>query len=238
MSGFPKVVESPHYHLWTDALHARALARQASNKWDRGTYVRWCVNTAWTAIEVACQDATGDPAVSYRFREKLDSALDRLGVPQLDWEKGLWQRVAGLQQARKGFVHRFVAETDLFPSAQVADEAIQIAREAISGIYQHTNRPVPPWTADDEDRGWDAGSNSSAALTGIHAGADADHTETLHVRFIAHGRELTAHVLPPNTDWRPYCDDVIRMANTPIDRLKVYRGTDLIYEQPTNMRGT
>lgn len=67
-----KVVESPHYHLWTDALHARSLARQAHNKWDRGTYVRWCVNTSWTALEVACQDSTEDPNISYSFRKNLD----------------------------------------------------------------------------------------------------------------------------------------------------------------------
>jgi hypothetical protein len=139
---------------------------------------------------------------------------------------------------RKGFVHRFVAEEDLFPSQQIADEAVRIAREAIRGIYQHTNRPVPPWTVDDEDRGWDAGSEGSAALTGIHAGADADQTQTLHVCFIAHGQERTAHVLPPDADWKPYCEDLIRTANTPIEAVKVYRGTELIYDQLTNMRGT
>jgi hypothetical protein len=36
-----KLIENNHYHIWTDALHARALAHEASNRWDRGTYVRW-----------------------------------------------------------------------------------------------------------------------------------------------------------------------------------------------------
>jgi hypothetical protein len=236
MPDYPKVVQSSHYHLWTDALHARALARQAHNKWDRGTYVRWCVNTAWTALEVACQDATGDSAISYRFREKLDSALNRLGLSPLDWEKGLWQKVTGLQERRKDFVHRFVAETDLFLPAHLADEAIHTARDAIVAIYQHTNRPIPPWTADDEDRGWDSGRKSFASATAIHAGASEDN-QCLYVRVIAGGRESTSHVLPRDTDWRPYCEDVIRRTQVPIERVRVYRGTELVHDEPTNMRG-
>ncbi len=59
-------VDSLNYHLWTDALHGRALAREAENAWDRGTYVRWTVITAWTAFEVVCGDALN---VSERLRE-------------------------------------------------------------------------------------------------------------------------------------------------------------------------
>ena len=32
-------VDSSQCHLWTDALHIRQLAREAPDKWDRGTYV-------------------------------------------------------------------------------------------------------------------------------------------------------------------------------------------------------
>ncbi|MBW2165402.1 MAG: hypothetical protein JRG74_04680 [Deltaproteobacteria bacterium] len=42
---YPKLVESNHYHLWTDALHDRKLTHQTSNKWDRGAYVRWTMSS-------------------------------------------------------------------------------------------------------------------------------------------------------------------------------------------------
>lgn len=47
-----KLIENNHYHIWTDALHARALSHEASNRWDRGTYVRWTLMTAWIALEI------------------------------------------------------------------------------------------------------------------------------------------------------------------------------------------
>ncbi len=35
-----KVIDSIQYHVWSDALHARELARQTNSPWDRG---RTCV---------------------------------------------------------------------------------------------------------------------------------------------------------------------------------------------------
>jgi hypothetical protein len=62
MAGFlPKLVDTPHYHLWTDALHLRALAHHARNQWDRGTYVRSALIVAWTSLELACDDALDTP---------------------------------------------------------------------------------------------------------------------------------------------------------------------------------
>jgi hypothetical protein len=42
----PRSVDTTPYHIWTDALHALALARVTSNDWDRGTYVRWAILSA------------------------------------------------------------------------------------------------------------------------------------------------------------------------------------------------
>src|SRR5438093_1319696 len=100
MSG--KLVTDHHYHLWTDALHARALAHQARNKWDRGTYVRWATTTAWTVLEVACQNALNDPKISYRFRENLDAAIAGQKLGPLDWSSGTWKAVSELHATRKG----------------------------------------------------------------------------------------------------------------------------------------
>jgi len=47
-----KLITSKPYHLWTDVLHARSLAKQSYDEWDRGAYVRWTVNTAWKLFKV------------------------------------------------------------------------------------------------------------------------------------------------------------------------------------------
>lgn len=51
-----KMVTDPLYHIWSDALHGRSLARQARNRWDCGTYVRWTLTSAWTMLEMVCSD--------------------------------------------------------------------------------------------------------------------------------------------------------------------------------------
>lgn len=234
---YPKVVRDRHYHVWTDALHARALAQQANNKWDRGTYVRWCVSTSWTALEIACQDATSEQDISYSFKRNLDEAINRLKLPRIDWSTGIWQRVAALQKVRKGFVHRFVSDAELFPEVDVANNAIATTREAIITIYSHVNKPVPPWSADDQDRGWDSGRKATANLTAVHSGADQSDAETIHIRFVLNGQEHTSDILPPGTEWLAYCQDLLSRAKVPIERIRVYRGVDLVYDEVTNLRG-
>jgi hypothetical protein len=194
----PKIVESPHYHLWTDVLHARALAGQAHNKWDRGTYVRWAVNTAWTVLEIACQEALEDPKISYSFQRNLDVAIKNKSLPKLDWGQGLWQKVIKIQETRKRYVHRFLTETDVFPSSEVADNVITVIREAIIFIYNHANRVSPAWVQDNEDRGWDRGPGGVRAhATLIKSGASLDDPNVIKVCYIQDNREYLSDVLPP-----------------------------------------
>ncbi len=232
-----KIVESRHYHVWTDALHARALSHQANNAWDRGTYVRWTVNTAWTVLEIACQDALDDKNISYRFRDNLDEAIKRKFFDPLDWGSGIWQSVLILQEQRKGYLHRFLAEKDLFPEAAFADNAIVIVRAAVESIYRHVGRPYPTWIQDDNDRGWDSGKSSTATLTGIHAGASSDDPNCVHVTFTHNGKEGTAHVLPPGSDYEEYVEDLKAHANVPISRIVVRQGGNILYEEDVQMRG-
>lgn len=150
----PKIVESAHYHVWTDALHGRALSDQAKNEWDRGTYVRWTVASAWTALETACDEALGISGIGRRFKENLDAAIAERGLPRLTWGAGIWQKVTELQAQRKGFIHLTVGQADLFPGAQIADQAVDTVRQAIAEIYRHAGRASPRWLEDDHDRGW------------------------------------------------------------------------------------
>ena len=238
MKQFPKIVESPHYHIWTDVLHARALAHQTRNKWDRGTYVRWCVAAACTSLEIACQDATRDPTISYRFRENLDKAISGLHLQPIDWGAGIWQRVAEIRERRNGYVHRFVAETDLFPGAEVADDTVIATREAIIDIHHRVGIPAPSWTVDDEDRGWDQGPGRvTGNLTAIRAGADPESEDAIRVCFVQNGDEKTSDVLRPGTQWQDYVEQLIRNVRVPISEIRVYQGSKLLESRALPMRG-
>lgn len=234
----PKIVTTPHYHIWTDALHARALAHQARNRWDKGTYVRWCGNTAWTALEIACQDATGDKSISYSFKKNLDKAIESMDLPPLNWGSGIWHRVSDLQKQRKGYVHPYLSDIDLFADATIADDIIVIIRSAINDIYKHLGKSAPTWTADDEDRGWDKKPRLSGNATRIHKGADRDGVDTIKICFIKDGVELTSDILPPQTKWEPYVEELIGNLQVPASEIRVYQGGELINSKELHMRGS
>ena len=236
-SRHPKIVENAHYHVWTDALHARALANQARNKWDRGTYVRWAVTTSWTVLEIACQRALEKDSISYSFRKNLDSAIRCKSLPPLDWGTGLWQKVTQIQETRKNYVHRFLKERDLFPDAAVADRAITVIRDAVLSIYKHVKRIPPTWIHDDEDRGWDKGRTSSANATIIRAGACIDNSKAIRICFIRDNKEHIHEILPPGTNPEPYLEDLILHVKVPISAVKAYEGDKLISERSVRMRG-
>jgi hypothetical protein len=152
-----KLVESNHYHIWTDAIHARQLSTQTSNKWDRGTYVRWTILTAWIALEISCQDALEDNSISYSFKKNLNNAITLNGFSPLDWGQGILQKVIKLQNLIKDVVHRFPSESDVFPEASVAETTIKVIREAIQYIYNHCGKDPPQWVEDDCNEGWTTG---------------------------------------------------------------------------------
>ncbi len=236
MSPFPKVVTSPHYHVWTDALHARALAHQARNKWDRGTYVRWCVASAWTALEIACQEATGEQSISYRFKENLDAAIKSAGKAPLQWGSGAWQKVTEVQQRRITCVHRFVTLDDYFPPAAIADETIVVMRNAIVDIYRHMQREVPAWTADDHDRGWNK-KESVAYATAVHAEADKEQ-DAIRICYVADEIERQSIVLPAGSEWKEHVEGLLQRIIVPITQVRVYQGQDLIWSTEVRMRGS
>ena len=50
-------------------------------------------------------------------------------------------------------------------------------------------------------------------------------------------REHTSDVLPPDSDWKPYTEGLLKSVNVPISKIRVYRGSDLIHDQDVEMRG-
>jgi hypothetical protein len=234
---FPKIVESSHYHLWTDALHARALAKQALNRWDRGTYVRWSITTAWTVLEMACEEALGASGIGRRFKENLDAACVEKGVAAISWGAGVWQRVAALHGARKDFVHINATQEKLFPPSTDADDAISIVRDAVSDIFARAGKACPPWLQDDDDKGWDSGQRTMGHLAEDHRGGDPQGADTIRISYEYKGREYDSALLPAGEDHGPHIEALIQNLRIPVSAVRAYKGKALLYERKVEMRG-
>jgi hypothetical protein len=181
-----KLIESTHYHLWTDALHGRSLARQARNDWDRGTYVRWTVQSAWSAFEMVSGDVLAASGLGMRFKERFDEAIANKGITAVDWGKGLWQKVLHVYGDRKEFTHvqPTISQSKLLAPVEMADGAIRILRDAIKEVCRLAGVPGPIWVDDDSDRGWDKG-GTFAHGTLIRAGADPDGPDTIKLAYVS-----------------------------------------------------
>lgn len=237
---FPKVVDSPHYHIWTDALHARELARQARNRWDRGTYTRWAIMTGWTALEIACEDALEKSGIGRRFKDNLNEAVKAKNLSDLDWGSGVWQKVLSVHKLRKEYVHINLDQEKLFPRVEEVERAIDILREAIKHIYAHSGKTIPKWVVDDEDKGWDGEDNEgiSAHGTVLRAGVVEGNPVNISVAYVYKDKEHISEVLPPNADYAPIVESLLRNIRVPITAINVYRGNQLIDNRKLNWRGT
>lgn len=234
----PVLVDSTQCHLWTDALHTRELAREARNKWDRGTYVRNCVATAWIALETSCQDALSSNAIGHRFKANLDKALADLSLPPIDWSSGLWQQARDLQKVRNGYVHKFLALDDMFPPAKIAENAITIVRRAVVDIYSRAQKSNPDWVHIDASRGWDAVSRfGRPTISQAHFGASFDDTNTTRVYLVIAGEENLTDIFPPGYDARQNVEELLKSVNVPIDGIRVYDNGVQILDFTVAMRG-
>ena len=237
MNFVPKVVETNHYHLWTDVLHARALAHQAPNRWDCGSYVRWTVIIGWTVLEIACQEALEDDSISYSFRRNLDKAVQQHGLQPIDWGSGTWQNVTKLQMTRKAYVHRFASVGDTFPAPAIADEAVVVVRAGVGAVHEMVGQKAPQWIEDDSDRGWAARGGSVAHAGKIWAGASADDPLAIRVSYVCDDGEYESDIMPPDADYEPVIYGLLRAINIPISRINVRRGEKLMHTMDVNMRG-
>jgi len=229
-------IDTPHYHLWTDALHARALANQANNHWDRGTYVRWAIITGWSVLEMACRHALEDHKIGYSFKRDVDNTIEAKGFHKLDWSKGTWQNVTSLQSVRKSYVHVNIPQQDLFPPTETADWAVSTIREAVKAIYLHCQKCEPIWVNDNQDRGWDKGSISIGHMTLTQSGAQ-NNTEAIRIAYVYKEKEYVSNVCVQGTDYEDLMNELLKRINIPISAVRAYRGNELIKELPLIMRG-
>ncbi len=235
---FPKIVESSHYHIWTDALHARELSRQALNRWDRGTYVRWTITTGWTALEMAFEEALETTGIGRRFKENLNEAIQNKGLTPLNWGSGVWQELLGVHKLRKDFVHINIDQEKLFPETIDAEKSLNTLRNAIREIFVHAGKKAPDWVEDDQDRGWDTGKKSYANLTVTRGDANIDDPACFKVAYIHKDKEYISEILPPEADYMPVVETILKTIKIPITSIKVCRGEEIVFERELKMRGT
>ena len=234
----PKSVDTPSYHVWTDALHARSLAVETNNDWDRGAYVRWAILSAWTAFESACEDALDESGFGNRFKDNLDAAIKKRGLTIIDWGHGDWQKILEIYQLRKDYTHLRVPQSRLLPAIQEAEEAIQVLRIGIIDIYEHAGKDRPNWVDADKMSGWkeSGGFTVSVSTTVIHPGAREDDPNSVRIAYVYEGREYFTVVLPPGTDPTPALDKLVREIELPISAVRAYEGKTLITETLTPSR--
>lgn len=146
-----KLVKTPEYHLWTDALHARGLARQTKDDWNQGFYVRITVIFAWIALEQSCKDALDNSKIGFSYYKDMDNTLSSMNLTPIDWQNGTWKDVADLKNLKNQFTHSNSDQADLWPDINKADKAIIVARAAIKDIYNRAGKPIPTWVDDDKE---------------------------------------------------------------------------------------
>lgn len=226
-------VDSPHYHIWTDALHGRRLALEASNEWDRGTYVRWTIASAWTAFETTCEHLTGSRGLGNRFKDNFNEALDAVDAPRPDWGYGLWQDVLDVYRLRKDYVHPGVSQDQLFAHVDEAERAIAVLRRAIKDVYSRTETPEEPWPNDDEDP-IDPRKEGVAHSTLIRAGASRE--SGVRICYVLLGKEHEHQITGPHADHIRLMEELLHQIRVPISAVRAYRGGELIDEIVVQLR--
>lgn len=236
-----KVIDSIQYHVWSDALHARQLARQTESPWDRGAYVRWAIQTAWSAFENVCADALEAKGLGMRFRERFDEAVATKGLPPVDWSKGIWQQVLQVYGVRKEFVHVVpaISHAKLMTPLQEAEQALAVLRDAIRAVSDLAGLTHPPWVCDDDDRGWQGargGFGGTAEAYMIRAGLREDDPANVRITYVLRGQEHLSEIAHPGTAHGPLLDRLLGSLNVPVEAVRAYRGSDLLEERKTSMR--
>jgi hypothetical protein len=236
-----KVIDSIQYHVWSDALHARQLARATENPWDRGAYVRWAIQTAWSAFESVCTEALAAEGLGMRFKDKLDAAVAAKRLPPVAWGHGIWQQVLKVYSVRKEFVHVVpgISHDRLKTPLTEAEQAIVVLRGGIRAVSDLAGVPHPPWVSDDGDRGWQgarAGLGGTAHARLIHAGATEADPDSVRLAYVISGIEYVCEICPPGTPHGPLLDKLLGSLSVPVEAVRAYRGSDLLEDRKLNLR--
>jgi hypothetical protein len=235
-----KTIDSIQYHVWLDALHARELARQTQSEWDRGAYVRWAIQTAWSAFENVCADALEISGLGMRFKEEFNKGIAKKGLEPVHWGKGIWNEVLQVYKKRKDFVHVVpsISHEKLLASVDEADQVIAVLRNAMRALLDLVGLRHPAWINDDADRGWKGTGKIETFAHGtvIRAGADENDPEAIRITYVSEGEEHLSEIAPPDTAYGPVLDRMLSSLNSPVEAVRAYRGIELLDERKLNLR--
>jgi hypothetical protein len=98
--------DAPRFHLWTDALCFRAMAKEASNNYLSSMCVRNAILSAWTTLEIACCNALEIEKLERELKESLHDEFDKRNIPRLNFGSGLWQEINTTVKGRAIRVYR------------------------------------------------------------------------------------------------------------------------------------
>lgn len=141
---------------------------------------------------------------------------------------------------RKGFVHLSVEQSELFPEAEAADQAINTVRSAIRDLYRHAGASAPAWIKDDTDRGWHRRPRAEASMTVIPAGVDRDDPKTIRIGYVKDGTEYDHTYLHPTsseTDIKEAIADLKARLQVPVSAIFASQGDRSLRYEAINWRG-
>jgi hypothetical protein len=193
--------------------------------------------SAWTALEMVCGDILGAQGIGRRFKDNLDVAIAKKGLPSLDWSSGIWQRITAIHTVRKDFVHVNASQASLFPPVEMADTAIKTIRAAIEDLFGKMRNDAPLWVQDDEDRGWDKGKGSIAHTMVVRPDVDPQSPNAVRIGYVYKGDEHICDILPDGTNPEESINQLIQNIRAPISRVRAYVGTTLVIDRELPMRG-
>lgn len=229
--------DDPHFHLWTDALHAKALAHQSKNDWNRGTYVRWCIITTSIVFEMMCSQAL-KIRITRDLKGTVNNELKRKGLELISWEKGIWKEMSDCIDLRNEYIHRNTSQKILFPELVKSDIVINAVKDAAEHLFMLVGKSFPQWFQVVDDKGWEEGQNAMCHASAIIAGADQASPTTLRIAYVWNNLEKNAYYLPQDSNYMTYLESLMNNVNVAVSGFKVYQGDNLIYHKDVNMRGT
>lgn len=183
------------------------------------------------------RQALNDESIGHRFKEDVNNAVSNLGLSEVDWGKGIWQKILQLKEVRKKYIHTNPNRDKLFLDCSLSDYYVYGIQQGIIAIYEHAEKPLPKWVYYFDDRGWDYGEGSIAHGTVIREGANEEDTNSIIVKYVYKGKEYKSEILPPNADYLSVVSDIADNIRIPITHIKVYQRCEVIFEKQVIMRG-
>ena len=245
-------------HLWSDALFARRRARESDdrsnapnkqgkdlanalqevrrnqNLWERGSFVRWTVSTAWSTMEQLFKVELGLPSL-HGIPAVLEEKMLAKGFIPIQSLSPLWLRIDGLRRERNAFTHGSLTYQQRMAPLDLADQAIRDCRSAVLDSFSCIGRTAPSWIHQDDVPGNVPTSIGVLSVSGsdLHAAGDP-------VRIVAifGGEEFGSRELRGDEDPYPHVQQMIESSIVPLDGVRIYRGQALEDEFVARERGS